>query len=85
MILPAGESDIAASLSSSSDASCTNGCVDLQDVFITISDIYKDDLPDDSIFIFEYPSSHKKYMGNPMFLLNSSRYLVSNHHPSVIK
>jgi len=45
---------------------------------LTISDIYKDDLPDDSIFVLEYPSSHKDNIGNPMFLVNSSRYLVSS-------
>jgi len=45
---------------------------------LTISDIYKDDLPDDAIFVLEYPSSHKDNIGNPMFLVNSSRYVVSN-------
>jgi len=44
---------------------------------LTYSDIYKDDLPDDSIFVLEYPSSHKDNIGNPMFLVNSSRYVVS--------
>lgn len=44
---------------------------------LTISDFYKDDLPDDAIFVFEYPSSHRDNIGNPMFLVNSSRYLVS--------
>jgi len=44
----------------------------------TISDIYKDDLPDDAIFVLEYPSSHRDNFGNPMFLVNSSRYLVSH-------
>ena len=44
----------------------------------TISDMYKDDLPDDSIFVLEYPYSHKEKFGNPMFLVNSSRYLVSH-------
>jgi len=45
---------------------------------LTISDIYKDDLPDDSIFVLEYPTSHKDSIGNPKFLVNSSRYLVSS-------
>ena len=45
---------------------------------LTISDIYKDDLPDDSIFVLEYPSSHRDNIGNPLFLVNSSRYLVSS-------
>jgi len=55
----------------------TTTCATRQDM-LTISDIYKDDLPDDSIFVLEYPSSHKDNIGNPMFLVNSSRYLVSS-------
>ena len=55
----------------------TTACANRQDM-LTISDIYKDDLPDDSIFVLEYPSSHKDNFGNPMFLVNSSRYLVSH-------
>jgi len=51
---------------------------------LTISDFYNDDLPDDSIFVLEYPFSHKDSIGNPMFLVNSSRYLVSNLNSSVL-
>jgi len=46
---------------------------------LTFSYFYKDDLPDDSIFVLEYPSSHRDSIGNPQLLVNSSRYLVSDH------
>jgi len=44
----------------------------------TISDFYKDDLPDDSIFVFRYPTCHNDKIGNSKVLVNSSRYLVSS-------
>lgn len=58
---------------------CVRGADSLhrpQNMF-TISDIYKDDVPDDTVFVLEYPSSYKPNFGNPAFLVNSSRYLVS--------
>jgi len=45
---------------------------------LTISDIYNDDLPDDSILVLAYPFSYKDNTRNPKLLVNSSRYLVSS-------
>jgi len=68
---------VAVAAGAAAAASSTTACSNRQDM-LTISDIYKDDLPDDAIFVLEYPSSHRENIGNPMFLVNSSRYLVSN-------
>lgn len=46
----------------------------------TISDIFKDDVPDDTIFVTEYPSSQKEKFGNPAFLINSTRYLADDEY-----
>lgn len=45
---------------------------------LTISDLYKNDLPEDATFILEYPSSQKENAGNPSFLVNSTRFLLDD-------
>jgi hypothetical protein len=44
----------------------------------TISDLYKNDVPEDTIFVLEYPTSYKENFGNPSFLVNSTRYLLDD-------
>lgn len=46
----------------------------------TISDLYKDDVPEDTIFVLEYPTSCKENFGNPAFLVNSTRYLLDDEY-----
>lgn len=54
--------------------------LDLQDGrdMQTIADLYKNDLPEDTIFVLEYPTSYKENFGNPSFLVNSTRYLLDD-------
>ena len=47
---------------------------------LTISDLYKNDVPEDSVFVLEYPSSFRENFGNPAYLVNSSRYLLDDEY-----
>ncbi|ESO12476.1 hypothetical protein HELRODRAFT_159014 [Helobdella robusta] len=47
---------------------------------LTISELYKHDIADNSIFILEYPSSYPEHFEKSEYIVNKSKYTLDDHY-----